>query len=300
MGDWIKRHASTVVTAFAILSTLLATAAIWQAVPLHTAGWRTVTKTLPEWIGALASVATFAAFVIALVVYFDNRRQQQRAQAELITIWKLNGGESGATADNPAGWTGIRLGFINASKGLAHVQIRLKGKLGEGYSPQDHAAVKDQLVRQLFVPFMEPGNWEALPAFEDMRISLVSIEVVFRDQALNWWVRDLDEGTLTTAVEGLFPVTTTPGGAMHDGYPIDLLDLQVRRRPYPAGRGNAGAVSSEVVRRLWAIEPVQHWPQDDTPRVASPVTPEQAMQIAHIRALQAIGDAVRELNSHDA
>ncbi|KRQ26464.1 hypothetical protein AOT83_18750 [Mycobacteroides sp. H001] len=287
MKKWLIRHAVLIAVTFGLLSGALATVTIFQAVLLHTQGWRAVSKTLPEWFGAAGSIATFAAFVIALVVFFDNRAQQQRQQAELITVWKIGGLESGSSPNNPVGYTGIRLGFINASKGLAHVQIRLTGELPGRRDQQTHGDARDQVVRLLYVPFLEPGNWEALAAFEGMGLSLVKVEVAFRDQALRWWVRNIDLGTLEPAECGLFSVGQSEGSP-------SALDLQARRRPTAAGTGNAGHIHSEVVRRLWAIEPVKHWPQDDSPREASPLTQEVALEVAHIRALLAIGEAIRE------
>jgi hypothetical protein len=301
MGGWLRRHAVLITVLFGVLTLVLVAVTVSQAVLLHTKGWRTVSKTLPEWFGAAGSIATFAAFVIALVVFSDNRRQQRRQQAELITVWKISGVESGSSIDNPIGYTGIRLGFINASQGLAHVQVRLKGELAGQQDQQTRDEVRDRLVRLLYVPFLEPGNWEALAALEDKRLSLVKVEVAFRDQAFRWWVRDIDLGTLEPAESGLFTVTSNAGRLEGNrgredepSCPTDLLDLQARRRPTAAGTGNAGHTYSEVVRRLWAIEPVKHWPQDDTPREASPLTQEQALEVAHIRALLAIGEAIRE------
>jgi hypothetical protein len=298
MGEHFKRHARGWAITFGAVALTAIGVAVWQAVLLHTQGWRLVTKSLPEWIGAFASFATAGAFLIAFLVYLNNRRQQHRQQAELITVWRVNEGESGSSADNPIGWTGIRLGFINASQGLAHVQVQLTGELSGDQSQETRDEVKDKLVRRLFVPFLEPGNWEALAALADMRLSLLTVEVAFRDQALRWWVRDLDTGTLEPAEQGLFPVSNNPG--LVGDQRIDRLDVQARRRPQKAGIGNAGVVASEVVRRLWAIEPVEYWPQDGTQRPESPLMPEQALEVAHIRALQQIGDSIRELNNYDA
>jgi hypothetical protein len=110
--------------AFAVLALILLAIVVFQAVLLHSQGWHTVSRTLPEWFGAFGGLATLGAFMVAVIVYTRDREERRRGQAELITVWKTSGIENGSSAEDRLGWTGCRLGLLNASEGLAHnVQI---------------------------------------------------------------------------------------------------------------------------------------------------------------------------------
>lgn len=69
---------------------------------LHAQGWRPDWGTVPSWLAAAGGIATVAAFVVAYRLYQherDDRKAREEAdrrrQAELITVWEIEGASGG-------------------------------------------------------------------------------------------------------------------------------------------------------------------------------------------------------------
>lgn len=100
------------------------------------------------------------------------------------------------------------MGLINASRGLAYnVQIQI---INLPIDPSLNAELQDKLVTRAHARVLEPGTWKADISLRDLRLEPASVEIYFRDQAMNEWNRDERVGILAPAADGPLFWATLP------------------------------------------------------------------------------------------